>query len=215
MIDMIGKKFGKLTVIKKTSATKNGSIVWECECACGKTRLATSRELNSGSVKSCGCLRKERYDLVGQKFGKLTVIKSETLGSHRTFLCKCDCGNEISVRGDSLRRGKTVSCGCAKSSESKIESLKAGRKLQEHTSSVFYQGTLSKNNTTGFNGISFIKGKYRASIGYKNKTYYLISDSDIEIAKSVRKEADEAVKNGTFEEWLQQFRNDNKTKSRR
>ena len=148
MIDMIGKKFGKLTVIKKTSATKNGSIVWECECACGKTRLATSRELNSGSVKSCGC-------------------------------------------------------------------LKAGRKLQEHTSSVFYQGTLSRNNTTGFNGISFIKGKYRASIGYKNKTYYLISDSDIEIAKSVRKEADEAVKNGTFEEWLQQFRNNNKTKSRR
>lgn len=59
MIDMIGKKFGKLTVITKTSATKNGSIVWECQCDCGKTRLATSRELNSGSVKSCGCLRKK------------------------------------------------------------------------------------------------------------------------------------------------------------
>lgn len=215
MIDMIGKKFGKLTVIKKTTATKNGSIVWECKCDCGKTRLATSKELNSGRVKSCGCLRKERYDLVGQKFGKLTVIKSETLGSHRTFLCKCDCGNEISVRGDSLRRGKTVSCGCAKSSKSKIEALKSGRKLQDHTSSVFYKGTVSKNNTTGFNGVSLVNGKYRASIGYKNKMYYLISDSDIEIAKTVRREADEAVKNGVFEEWLQQFRNDNKMKARR
>lgn len=212
---MIGKKFGKLTVIQETNDTKNGSVIWKCKCDCGEICLATSRDLSSGRVKSCGCLRKERYDLVGKKFGKLTVIKSETLGSHRTFLCKCDCGNEISVRGDSLKRGKTVSCGCTKSSESKIESLKSGRKLQEHTSSVFFQGTLSKNNTTGFNGISFIKGKYRASIGYKNKTYYLISDNDMEIAKSVRKEADKAVKNGVFEEWLQQFRNDNKTKLRR
>jgi hypothetical protein len=34
----------------------------------------------------------------------------------------------------------------------------------------------------------------------------LISDSNIEIAKDVRKEADEAIKNGTFEEWIGQLK---------
>lgn len=206
MDDLTGRKFGKLTVIEKTEKIKNGSIVWKCKCDCGGTICASTRDLNQGRIKSCGCLRKERYNLIGQKFGRLTVLKSESCGSHRTFLCQCECGNKVSVRGDSLKRGKTVSCGCLKRNGEKAGQLERGRNLNDHTSLIFYKGTVSKNNTTGFNGISLIKGKHRATIGYKNKTYYLISDSNIEIAKDVRKEADEAIKNGTFEEWIEQLR---------
>lgn len=208
MDDLTGRKFGKLTVIEKTEKTKNGSILWKCKCDCGGAICASTRDLNKGRIKSCGCLRRKRYNLIGQKFGKLTVLKSESHGSHRTFLCQCECGNKVSVRGDSLKRGKTISCGCSKRNEEKARQLESGRNLNDHTSLIFYNGTVSKNNTTGFNGISLIKGKYRASIGYKNKTYYLISDSNIEIAKEVRKEADEAIKNGTFEGWIEQLRRD-------
>lgn len=208
MNDLIGRKFGKLTVIEKTEKLKNNSIMWKCKCECGGTISASTRDLKQGRIKSCGCLKKERYDLNGQKFGKLTVLKSESCGSHRTFLCQCECGNKVSVRGDSLKSGKTISCGCSKRSEEKRMQLENGKKLNDHTSSVFYNGTVSKNNTTGFNGISLIKGKYRASVGYKNKIYYLISDSNIEVAKEARKEADEAIKNGTFEEWIEHLRRD-------
>lgn len=56
-----------------------------------------------------------RYiDLTGQKFGKLTVIKrvEDDSESHIKWLCECECGNFITTRGTSLRRGITKSCGC-------------------------------------------------------------------------------------------------------
>lgn len=55
-------------------------------------------------------------DLTGQRFGKLTVIKPELndkVGSYS--YCKCDCGNFITVRNNSLKTDNTKSCGCLKS----------------------------------------------------------------------------------------------------
>lgn len=202
-MNMIGERYGKLTVISKTEEYMNGSVVWLCKCDCGNYIKVSKRNLNSGAVKSCGCLKKERYNIVGQRFGKLTVIKKETLGSHCKFLCKCDCGILISVRGDSLKSGKTVSCGCSKKSDAKAKQLESGRALVDHTSPVFFKGTIKKNNKTGINGVSKLKnGKYRASIGYKNKVYSLIEDFNINTVKTVRAEAERAVKEGNFQEWI-------------
>lgn len=52
-------------------------------------------------------------DITGQVFGRLTVI--ESAGSHNKrarWLCRCNCGNEKIVDGQSLRRGHVKSCGC-------------------------------------------------------------------------------------------------------
>ena len=52
-------------------------------------------------------------DLTGRKFGRLTVLsKHGHAGSAVTWDCLCDCGNQIVVRGNSLRRGQTQACGC-------------------------------------------------------------------------------------------------------
>lgn len=55
-----------------------------------------------------------RLNLIGQKFSRLTVI--EFAGSqdkkYTMWKCKCDCGNEVVVRGVRLRNGMTKSCGC-------------------------------------------------------------------------------------------------------
>lgn len=55
-----------------------------------------------------------KVDLTGQRFGRLTVIREskERLNGGVTWLCRCDCGNEVIVRSNSLRRGRTLSCGC-------------------------------------------------------------------------------------------------------
>lgn len=53
--------------------------------------------------------------LSGQRFGRLLVQERSTnlyLGFHIGWVCRCDCGNERVVRGNSLKRGATVSCGC-------------------------------------------------------------------------------------------------------
>lgn len=59
-IEMIGKKFGKLTVIEESSIRKNGAICWICRCDCGNiTEPIRSHNLRYGDTTSCGCIHKE------------------------------------------------------------------------------------------------------------------------------------------------------------
>jgi hypothetical protein len=53
-------------------------------------------------------------DETGNRHGRLTVVeraKNSSGGSAR-WLCRCDCGGETVARGDGLRSGHTLSCGC-------------------------------------------------------------------------------------------------------
>ena len=56
-------------------------------------------------------------DITGQRFGRLVVLhrdesKPKGHGHKAYWICKCDCGNIKSIKGESLRRGLTKSCGC-------------------------------------------------------------------------------------------------------
>ena len=58
-----------------------------------------------------------RTELTGQRFRRLTVIqRSETKPNchNSVWLCRCDCGKEVTVTGSNLRDGRTISCGCAR-----------------------------------------------------------------------------------------------------
>lgn len=72
--DLTGKRFGRLSVIKRTSdyIKDNGSTLvrWECLCDCGSIVNVISGDLLSGSTKSCGCLRKEVASFVNTTHGK-------------------------------------------------------------------------------------------------------------------------------------------------
>jgi hypothetical protein len=53
-------------------------------------------------------------DIAGKRYGRLIVIRrapNDKFGSAR-WLCRCDCGQETTVRGGNLRRGTSQSCGC-------------------------------------------------------------------------------------------------------
>lgn len=52
--------------------------------------------------------------MIGQKFGRLTVIEAcdERKRGYKVYKCKCDCGNITHVIGTYLRIGRTLSCGC-------------------------------------------------------------------------------------------------------
>ena len=61
----------------------------------------------------------KKIEMVGRKFGRLTVIEEDLeryaamQGRKRpVYKCICDCGNILSVRGEDLRSGNTISCGC-------------------------------------------------------------------------------------------------------
>lgn len=58
VIDLTGKKFGKLTVIKFNNFNKDAmNSYWLCKCDCGGTKIAKAKMLRYGDCKSCGCLK--------------------------------------------------------------------------------------------------------------------------------------------------------------
>jgi len=53
-------------------------------------------------------------DFLAKTFGRLTVVCRDKLGVHGGpyYKCRCQCGNETTVRGYHLRTAKVKSCGC-------------------------------------------------------------------------------------------------------
>lgn len=134
-IDLIGQKFGRLTILKQTDSIFTGGKkrgAFKCLCDCGKEIVVLRDNLLNGNTKSCGCLQKEMYenlknDLTNQKFGKLIALyPTEERDNNRNIIwhCRCDCGNECDVSSHSLKKGNTMSCGCLNSKgEQKIISI--------------------------------------------------------------------------------------------
>ena len=119
---------------KPRGAGKN--IYWICKCSCGNLISVNSCNLQSGLKNnrnmSCGKCHIYRKDLTNQRFGKLTAISmdldypSTKENNWRTkWICKCDCGNIVSVFTNNLTKSHTTSCGCANRSigEENIEKI--------------------------------------------------------------------------------------------
>lgn len=137
--DLIGKRFGRLTVIGEAEPhrTPGGKSICRliCKCDCGKTVTVLRNELSRGRT-SCGCERYEkiREDLAGKRFGRLEVIKLVDLdkptrnGIIHGWLCKCDCGNEVVCTSKQLNSKKKTSCGCAI-----VDALKSDNRIKGTT----------------------------------------------------------------------------------
>jgi len=64
IIDMVGKKFNRLTVIKRIYPNKkNGNTNWLCKCDCGNEKIVDGSNLRRGNTKSCGCLQQNWMEL--------------------------------------------------------------------------------------------------------------------------------------------------------
>ena len=58
-LQLTGRRFGRLLVVRITSFRKRGEVIWECLCDCGQTTFVSGTHLNSGHTQSCRCLRRE------------------------------------------------------------------------------------------------------------------------------------------------------------
>ena len=122
--DLTGQKFGKLTAIERCEDKEwndgRRRPQWLCVCDCGNEVKVPALYLKNGHTTSCGCNRVE--NLIGQKFGKLTVKRLERKvkqpgGQIRTeWLCDCECGQQTVVSNGNLKSGHTTSCGCMRNS---------------------------------------------------------------------------------------------------
>jgi len=118
-----------------------------------------------------------RYkDLTGERFGKLVVVEiaedhiSPKGKKERQWLCKCDCGNELVVRGSYLRSGNKDSCGCESKSWKPLYAY-IERDILGYKEGV----TLSKNQVLKVRGLENGKHIANNSIeGYGNYSYDVI-----------------------------------------
>lgn len=122
--DLTGMTFDRWKVLGLDCVLKTGHRKWICRCSCGVEKSVYGHFLKSGESKSCGCLQRELarcqgfesfIDMSGKRFGSLSVVGRVGHKNGRiVWGVKCDCGEEFSVRADSLIDGNTVSCGCSK-----------------------------------------------------------------------------------------------------
>lgn len=122
MKDLTNKRFGRLVAIKRAKNSGRRTM-WRCLCDCGKTKIVMADNLVGKRTKSCGCLLAESssnrklINLVGKKFGRLTVLKrirksKSTKNKSAKWLCICSCGKRKETYSYNLLRGFTNSCGC-------------------------------------------------------------------------------------------------------
>ena len=161
-IDRTGQTFGRLYTLFPVKDKKDNRTKWLCLCECKNLVVVDGTSLAKNITRSCGCLNKdnlyhrhdkEREEMIGKRFGKLTVLSFEGVRNEKAvFKCRCDCDKEIVVRGIALKSGNTTSCGCSKkeSMHKKYEdtwSSFIGTKIN-HLTAIEFIGT--KNNNSIF-----------------------------------------------------------------
>lgn len=125
-INLIGKRFGKLTAIKKGISDKN-CLKWVCRCDCGRVLEINGVILRKGGRTDCGCVKPmPSVTHIGDKYGMLTVVRK--IGSNESgrviWECRCDCGNLTTAFTKYLHQAKNPNCGCySRSGKKKIEQL--------------------------------------------------------------------------------------------
>lgn len=189
--DLRGKRFGRLTAITPTDKRIDGNIVWQCSCDCGGTAFVTGRNLVRGNTKSCGCYLKEKQNIAGHKFGRLTALyqdKAQKKDRPRKWVCLCDCGGFCSVAISNLRNGHTKSCGCLNDIE--YRNLIEGTCLE-----LIVSKTISKNNRSGVKGVSHYSktDSWIATLTFKGEHYYLGRFNTIAKAAQARWQAEEEL----------------------
>lgn len=87
-MNLVGQKFGRLTVLKRAGSTAQQKALWSCSCDCGGVTTVTTGALRSGSTRSCGCLQRTSSKRSGPSRRK---IDYSAVSCHK-------CGKSLSKR---------------------------------------------------------------------------------------------------------------------
>jgi len=99
-IDITGKKFNRLTAIKRAYRRKDYSIYWLFKCDCGNRKIIQKNKVVGGQIKSCGCLRRERFLVHG-------MARTHFYGVYTTLKSRC---NNKNILGYKNYGGRGIKC---------------------------------------------------------------------------------------------------------
>jgi len=196
-VDLTGREFGRLTVLKHIGRTTSLKQLWICHCDCGGFIRVDSGRLVSGNTSSCGCYLKETVTKHGgtgkgsyntwrammrrcynpkdkdyYKYGEMGI--TVYLPWHEYAIFRADMGepdgDETLDRVDPYGNYDPTNCRWA------------GVKTQARNIRI------PKRNKVGVTGVSTTNGKFMAKITVGKKAFYSKCYPTVEEATAARKE---------------------------
>lgn len=196
----VGKVYGRLTVLEQAEdhigASGRHFAQWLCQCECGNTTIVQGGDLASGHTQSCGCWKTETtkirmtkneniYDLETYEYGVLWVDGVDS----KQILFDLEDAEEIQKHQWCIGKkypittinGKNVSMhqligrkGYDHHDQNPLNNQKCNLVLCTHQENI-RNSALSKNNTSGFVGVSWNKerSKWVAAIQVDGKMFAL------------------------------------------
>lgn len=221
-LNLIGQKFGRLTVIDRLENTKSGKTRWLCICDCGNETAVQGNNLKNKHVKSCGCLNKELTRQRSQKYNTYDLTNNYGIGYTSNGKCfyfdledydkiknYCWYVNEsgyVRTRIDKHQQiymhqiilPDAIEVDHIHGKETRNDNRKENLRPCIHQENMMNIG-LRGNNTSGVTGVCWNKRrqKWTSWITYKNNVIRLGLFDKFEDAVKARKEAEEKY----FGEW--------------
>lgn len=154
--ETLGKKFGRLTVLKEIWNDDNGIHLLECKCDCGNIVTLRRNDVITMHTQSCGCLQKEKASKARETndsgfisdFG-VKILSPYKRNDKRQLLwdCECVCGKHFYKLPARIKNNHVRSCGCLNSSSNEkfIAKYLSENKIQ-FISQYTFDDCRSKNN---------------------------------------------------------------------
>jgi hypothetical protein len=105
LIDLTGKRFGRLVILKRAENTALGQTRWLCICNCGNKIEAAGNDIRSGHTKSCGCLHRE---VASKRLTKHGAANTRLYGIWRGMWRRCNNPWDESTKRSYIDRGIAV-----------------------------------------------------------------------------------------------------------
>lgn len=207
-IEPVGKRFGRLVIIKEAGKNKHRDALWWCQCDCGNIVKAIGSNLRKKGAKSCGCLQKEAAIKTGNNNSKHGMTGTKTFAIWQAMLQRCINPNSKGYRFYG-KRGISVDERWFKFEDffedmgEKPKGLTLDRKDNEkgyckencRWVSMAIQNRnkrVQERSNTGITGVTYNRPnhKYQSYIRTNGKLTHLGYFTDLGEAKAARKEAE-------------------------
>lgn len=207
IIDLTGKQFGRLTVIKECGRDNRGGKLWLCRCNCGNKEdiIVKSYNLTHNHTRSCGCLVLERITKHNMYKTRLYSIWQDM--KQRCYYKKSKYYKYYGGKGiiiceewlDDFSKFAEWSYKNGYRDDLTIDRIDSKGNYEPNNCRWVTNTIQSLNkpiridNKAGYKGVHFDRysGKWRASITINKKDYKLGRFTNIEDAIAVRKAAEE------------------------
>lgn len=87
VLDLLGKRVGRLLVVERSENSSKGNSRWKCQCDCGEVTIVNGTNLSSSKTQSCGCLGKEK---IGNLNRTHSMYGSREWNSWRGMKSRCN-----------------------------------------------------------------------------------------------------------------------------